>query len=87
MITKEVVLAKYGNIPLKFSSYYKYQFYFGATAPDGARISGGYGGDADDIYRYEVDPDKPILVKDYEQSFMSLTIRLNNETIFDWSDF
>lgn len=53
METKEVI-ELYGDLPLKFSSYYKYSFTYEANAPDGTTVWASYGGCADDIYRHEV---------------------------------
>ena len=50
-------LEKYGGVKVTFSSYYKYTFLYTGELPDGGRISVGYGGNADDIYRYEVGAD------------------------------
>lgn len=47
----------YGEIPCKFSSYYKYSFTFTGIAPDGAKIYLSVGGSGEDIYRYEVSVD------------------------------
>ena len=51
-MTREEVLELYGEIPLPFSYYYKYLYYYKGIAPDGAVIYAGIGGDASDIYRY-----------------------------------
>ena len=51
------ILEKYGDVPLKFSGYYKYSFGFSGTAPDGAEITISIGGNHDEIYRYSVRPD------------------------------
>jgi hypothetical protein len=63
-MTKEEFIEKYGNILVKFTGYYKYTFTFGAELEDGSRLSVGYGGNADAIYRYEVSPDSQDLVQD-----------------------
>ncbi len=54
---KEQILEKYGNVKLKFDSYYKYTFTFVGVADDGAQVSTSIGGDAEDIYRMEVSAD------------------------------
>lgn len=53
-MTRNEFYEKYGDVIVKFSSYYKYTFYYSATLPDGSTISVGYGGNSDDIYRFEV---------------------------------
>lgn len=57
-MTRQEFIEKYGDVKVKFSSYYKYTFTYTGTLPDGSTISIGYGGSADHIYRYEVGPDK-----------------------------
>lgn len=48
---KTEMLDKYGDVPMQFSSYYKYSFtYIGVTA-DGKELMAFIGGDADGIYR------------------------------------
>ena len=54
-MTREEFMEKYGNAKVKFSSYYKFSFVFSGELPDGKRISVIVGGNADDIYRMEVD--------------------------------
>ena len=56
-MTKKDFIEKYGDVKVKFSSYYKYTFKYIGTLPDGNVISVDCGGNADDIYRYEVDAD------------------------------
>lgn len=56
MLTREEANERYGNVPCKFSSYYKYTFHFCGEADDGARVELSVGGNADDIYRYDVTP-------------------------------
>lgn len=53
-MTRQEFYDKYGNVEVKFSSYYKYVFTYEAVLPDGKRISVGYGGNHDDIYRHGV---------------------------------
>ena len=73
-LTKEEVLAKYGAVPLLFSSYYKYTFTFVGTAEDGAVISAGRGGDHSEIYRDTVKRDSTICLNDEEHYMASVTI-------------
>lgn len=56
-MTKEEVLALYGEVPCKFTSYYKYTFSFSGVAPDGAKVHLDIGGNYDDIYRCSVTPE------------------------------
>ena len=43
-MTIEELIEKYGDVELKFDSYYKYKFTFSGKAPDGKIISWSYGG-------------------------------------------
>jgi hypothetical protein len=56
---KKEAMQKYGLVPLNFSGYYKYEFSFNGVAEDGALIYMSVGGSADDIYKFDVSPDKP----------------------------
>ena len=56
-MNKEQILEKYGNVKLKFNSYWKYTFTFVGVAADGAKVSTSIGGDSGDIYRMEVSDD------------------------------
>lgn len=53
-MTREEFYVKYGDVDVNFSSYYKYTFTYAATLPDGRRLTVGYGGNSDEIYRHEV---------------------------------
>ncbi len=54
---KKEFIEKYGDVKVKFSSYYKYTFSFTGTLPNGDTIQVGVGGNADDIYKMEVGGD------------------------------
>lgn len=62
------MLEKYGNTLVKFDSYYKYAFYFKGTALDGTIVSCVFGGSSEDIYRFEVDRETEIPLKDLSPS-------------------
>jgi hypothetical protein len=62
-MTKEDFIEKYGEVKVKFSSYYKYTFSFSGELSDGGKICVSYGGCSDDIYRYEVSADYEETVK------------------------
>lgn len=53
-MTRAEFYAKYGDVEVTFSSYYKYTFTYAATLLDGKRLTVGYGGSSDEIYRHEV---------------------------------
>lgn len=61
----EQIKEKYGNVKLKFSSYYKYSFTFIGKADDGKEIRVSVGGHPNAIYRFEV-------FADQEETIMSL---------------
>lgn len=94
MTIKEVI-KKYGNVPLLFSGYYKYRFGFKGTAKDGAEIYVSYGGNSDDIYRYNVSRNKPEYLVDkkynlkepeYLLAFDYVVITMGDEEIFKCDD-
>jgi hypothetical protein len=51
----EEVNEKFKDAKVKFTSYYKYTFHFEGQTEDGYTLSCSYGGDSDDIYRFDVD--------------------------------
>ena len=53
-MTQEEFYEKYGDVKVKFSYYYKYTFNFVGELLDGGQISVGCGGNADDIYKFDV---------------------------------
>jgi hypothetical protein len=53
-MTREEFMAKYGDVKVKFSSYYKYTFTYTADIGDGKTLSVDYGGNHNEIYRFEV---------------------------------
>jgi len=64
-MTTEEFVQKYGDVKVKFSSYYKYTFDYTGDLPKGGKISVGVGGSGDDIYKFEV-------VADIERTISSL---------------
>lgn len=56
-MTRQEFYEKYGDVKVKFASYYKYTFTYEATLPDGKLLICGFGGNSDDIYRHEVSAD------------------------------
>lgn len=60
-MTKEQFLEKYGDVPLKFSSYYKHTFvYRGFTKDETEVIVVNVDCDEDQAYHWEVDADELI---------------------------
>lgn len=87
MITIEQAISKYGEVKLKFSSYYKYSFMFQGRASDGALICANFGGNSDDIYRYEVDADKTYFLGDIKSNWHGVDIRIGEDKIFEYYDY
>lgn len=75
----------YGDVPLLFSSYYKYSFTFTGVAPDGAVISASIGGNSEEIYRKEVWRDVSVTMKDIFPYCGEIT--KDGVKIFDWYDY
>lgn len=65
-MTRQEFYDKYGSVKVKFSSYYKYTFTYAATLPDGSRITCGFGGNSDDIYRESVNADSEYTVAELQ---------------------
>lgn len=65
-MTRNEFYEKYGNVVVRFKSYYKYTFNFEGKLPDGSTLTCSYGGNSDEIYRYEVSVDG-------EETVMSLS--------------
>lgn len=65
-MTREEFYAKYGEVEVVFTSYYKFTFSYDADLPDNRYVSVCYGGNGDDIYQHEVDVGVPIKIKDLE---------------------
>lgn len=56
-LTREEFYERYGNLSVKFASYYKYAFKYVGVAEDGVVVTCYYGGNSSDIYRYNVEAD------------------------------
>lgn len=83
---REKIIEQYGNVELKFSSYYKYTFtYVGICEKTGATVSADYGGDFDDIYRFEVDADVTYRLDRLE--FDVINVSKNGETLASWDNY
>ena len=65
-MTREEFYAKYGEVEVVFTSYYKFTFYYGAMLPDNRRLSVCYGGNSDEIYRHNVGVGETIKIKELE---------------------
>lgn len=83
-ITRSQLYERYGDVPVKFCSYYKYTFWYGATLPDGRTLAVGYGGDSGQIYRLQVDL-REITVRNLEPHEGSVRVDgVEVETFYDY---
>jgi hypothetical protein len=77
MNTKEI-LEKYGNIKVKFKSYYKYVFTLEGMKVNGDVVEIGIGGDSDESYRLDIEPDTNYKIGDLHTKVVSFTINGTN---------
>ncbi len=68
-LTREQVMEKYGDVLLKFSSYYKYAFTYVGQATDGVTVACSIGGDHNDIYRFSLKADSTTSLNEDQWSF------------------
>lgn len=80
-MTAEEVAVILKDVKLKFSSYYKYTFYF-RGAGEGFSVSGSKGGDHDDIYRMSVDADEEFPALPLED-WRTLKVQRGEEVVFE----
>ena len=73
------VLEKYGDVKVKFSSYYKYTFTFEGKTEKGEKVVCFVGWTADDIYRFSVNT-KEITIRELEPD----EILVNDKVV--WTD-
>lgn len=71
-LTKEEVYKKFQNVPLTFTSYYKFTFNFSADVDD-YHISAQLGGNAEEIYRYDVSPSSELYLEQDQHYGLSVT--------------
>lgn len=83
-MTREEFYEKYGDVKVKFSSYYKYTFTYAATLPDGRRLTCDYGGNSDDIYRHEVAPEAEETVSELQPYAGVVYNGENEEGFYDY---
>lgn len=65
-MTRSEFYAKYGSVKVKFCEYYKFTFTYEADLPDGNRLACGYGGNAEEIYRFNCGADDETTVDDLQ---------------------
>ena len=78
MMTVEQVNEKFKGAKVKFSSYYKYTFTFEGQTEDGYSIQCKFGGDSEDIYKFDVDTNEVNFIEASIYDWNSVTIRDNN---------
>ena len=81
-LTDTEVEEKFKHLKLKFSRYWKYEFFFEGEV-DNYRVIVSQGGDPDDIYRYEVRSDTEL---QFESPYAWTSVQVldlnTNEQIF-----
>lgn len=82
-MSDEEIISKYGDVPMKFESYYKYVFTFAGKAPDGASLRASIGGNSDDIYKLDVAHDDVMTLKNLSQ-YRRATVYLNGEVNWEY---
>lgn len=84
-ITRQEFLDQYGDSYVTFSCYYKYSFTFTGTLEDGNIITVSAGGDADRIYRLDVNVATPMKVSELDPSYGKVTNM--GKTLAEFYDF
>lgn len=79
-MTKEEVQEKFKDVKIKFTHYYKYSFTFEGMSEDGYKIVCSYGGNTDDIYRFNV-TDQPVNVG-IISDWVNVLVYYNDEELF-----
>lgn len=80
-LTIEQFKYKFGDAKVVFSYYYKYSFSFKGEF-EGNKIYINVGGDHNDIYRFDVKPNKEYLVKDLYIN--SASVEKDDVTIYEY---
>jgi len=65
-MTREEFLNDYGDVKVRFSSYYKFTFGYSASLPNGNLLSVSCGGTADGIYRWDVTADGEMTAREVD---------------------
>lgn len=88
-MTKQEFLERCKGTGVSFSSYYKYTFTFTGTTEQGEQVVAGFGGNADDIYRANINKDSKFVIEDdFEEIFYFVTLTDGTgKTLFSWYDY
>lgn len=78
-LTRKEFYEKYGDIGVTFSNYYKFAFTFAGVTPEGYVIEVGYGGSAEEIYRYELSNNETDIVKNIAPYIGTVWDKAGNE--------
>ena len=81
-LTEEQFNEQYGEAKVVFAYYYKYSFSFVGEF-EGKQINISVGGNADDIYRFDVEPNKEYQVKELGISYA--TVKEGETTIAEFT--
>jgi len=88
MMTVEQVNEKFRDAKVKFSSYYKYTFNFEGKTEDGFKIQCSFGGDSEDIYRFDVNTNEISFLHTNQWSNVTISKGDKGEIVFseyfDW---
>ena len=71
-ITRKEFNELYGDVEVKFNSYYKYTFEFRGQTDDFKTVSISFGGGADDIYKEQIEAGEKVKVKDIEGMYATV---------------
>jgi len=74
-MTKEQILDKYGEVVLKFTNYFKYEFYFLGVTENGTQIFTSIGGTSCSIYNIDVSSDAKETLLSLEPEWVSITFK------------
>jgi|688.fasta_scaffold480425_2 hypothetical protein len=90
-LSEEEFIEKYADVVVSFESYYKYSFkYVGYTDPgvDGLRIEVSYGGDPQEIYRFELQAGHTVKLGETAMSFYrGIAETVSGEIIDEYYEF
>ena len=77
---------KYGNVKLKFDSYYKHAFVFIGKGKAGENIGVSVGGDPDSIYRLSIKSNEEKTLNSLNPYYVTV-FDDEGETILEWYDW
>ena len=68
------LIEKYGNVKLKFDSYYKYTFTYTGLTDEGLTINVELGGDPDEIYKADLVLEETLTSLSKEADVLSIDV-------------